>query len=295
MTESLFGGGKTKVSKTPISVPIKYSDARDFRATAGKGSVRVSGKGTKIDVRGSSVPANARKVVSSISNQRGRLNGMMKNLRGNNNAFIQARVRPLEQALDENLSQQSQDFARRGIFGSLSANEQTKSRFLGEQAIADERAKATDESLSKLFDAETLMRGLNQDQMGVAETLMRDELSRLGISLEALQLSLSDRRKMTEVAGTNTTTKEPTDILGGIGKIIGIASGAAALSDRRAKTDIQRLPFDVCGLPFYTFTYLWGEKSAGFMADEVKEKYPDAIEERDGIMFVKYAEVLNGH
>lgn len=295
MTKSIFGGGKTKVSNTPISVPIKYGPARDFRAQAGRGSVQVSGDGTKIDVRGSSVPANARKVIGSISGQRGRVRNMISSLQGNNNGFIQARVRPLEQALDENLAQQSQDFARRGIFGSLSANEQTKSRFLGEQAIADERAKATDESLSKLFDAETLMRGLNQDQMGVAETLMRDELFRLGISLEALQLSLGDQKKLTEVAGTNTTTKAPTDILGGIGKIVGIASGAAALSDRRAKTDIERLPFDVCGLPFYTFTYLWGEKSAGFMADEVKEKYPDAIVEKDGIMFVKYAEVLNGH
>ena len=223
--KNLFGGGKSKVNQTPVSVPIKYGPARDFIATAGKGSVRVSGDGTKVDVRGSSVPANARKVIGSISNQRGRLNGMMKGLRGNNNAFIQARVRPLEQALDENLAQQSQDFTRRGIFGSLSANEQTKSRFLGEQAISDERAKATDESISKLFDAEALMRGLNQDQMGVAETLMRDELSRLGISLEALQLSIGDQKKLTEVAGTNTTVQKPMDILGGIGKIMDIAKG----------------------------------------------------------------------
>lgn len=292
LVKNIFGGGKTKVSETPISVPIKYSDPRDFVARAGGNTLSVRG-GSNVNLTGGRVNKIARSALTDIKNQKGRVGQLARGLRGNNNAFIQARVRPMESALSEQLATQSRDFAQRGVFGSLSANEQTKARFLGEQAIADERAKATDESLSKLFDAETLSRGLTQDQAGVAETLMKDELSRLGLSLEALQLSLGDQRRLTEVGGSNTTTKAPTDILGGIGKIIGIVQGGQSLSDRRAKTNINKLPFEVCGLPFYTFTYLWGESSAGFMADEVKEKYPHAVEEINGVMFVNYSEVLN--
>lgn len=49
------------------------------------------------------------------------------------------------------------------------------------------------------------------------------------------------------------------------------------MSDRRLKTNIKKIGIATNGLPVYTFDYIWGEKGFGYMADEVKEKFPDAV------------------
>jgi hypothetical protein len=67
--------------------------------------------------------------------------------------------------------------------------------------------------------------------------------------------------------------------------------GAAlmAFSDRRLKTDIERIGTYESGLPKYKFKYIWGEESTGAMADEVEKMLPEAVGECAGYKTVNYA------
>lgn len=68
--------------------------------------------------------------------------------------------------------------------------------------------------------------------------------------------------------------------------------GLAALSyfsDPRLKTNIERIGTHESGLPLYEWDYLWGEHAQGVMADEAKQKFPDAVYEGPfGYLFVRY-------
>lgn len=53
--------------------------------------------------------------------------------------------------------------------------------------------------------------------------------------------------------------------------VSGMGSMAGMMSDRRLKHHIKRIG-TVLGYPFYIFTYLWGERSVGFMSDELNKE-----------------------
>jgi len=290
LVKSVFGGGSTGGGSEVM--PVKWEAPKNFRVNiGGRRAIGVNGITGDVSMDRSQLRPYAQKMRKDLGGQRARYLSMIRRLKGNQNAFIQARVRPLEQALGEQLAVQDRAMAQRGVFGSLSNNEQTKARFLGEQAIADERAKATDEALGRIFDAEAGLRGVTQDQAGIAEMMMQDEFGRLGISLEALNTSLNARRQLTTIG--QESGKQPTDILGGIGKIVTLG---ALMSDRRLKTNIKQ-EGEAYGLPVYSFRYVWGEDSIGFMADEVEKVYPEAVSEVGGYKMVDYkmiAEANNG-
>ena len=218
IVEGFFGGGKTK---STAGTTYTYSDPASFSVNLG-GRTGLSLSDGSVSLGDSNIGPYAGRIRRSIAGQRSRISGMITDLKSNNNPFIKARIRPLEQALRGTLADQARDFAQRGVFGALSQNEQTKARFIGEQALNDERAKATDEALSSLFDAEASLRGVNQDELMLAELMMKEELMRLGISLEALGLSLNSRQQLS--GATDTIEREPRDILGGIGKLITLGS-----------------------------------------------------------------------
>ena len=82
-------------------------------------------------------------------------------------------------------------------------------------------------------------------------------------------------------------------LLGGLG---GMAAGMAKLgvfSDRRLKSDVQRIGVDErTGLPLYEFAYTAepGRRYIGVMADEVRERFPEAVLlDESGFMRVDYA------
>lgn len=60
--------------------------------------------------------------------------------------------------------------------------------------------------------------------------------------------------------------------------------GAGMFSDRRLKKNIKRIG-TLCGFPFYSFTYLWGEKSKGVMSDEIPRSCVSTV---FGFDFVDY-------
>lgn len=66
----------------------------------------------------------------------------------------------------------------------------------------------------------------------------------------------------------------------------GLAGGAMMFSDRRLKKDIELVGYEPVKagkdgfshfLPKYRWTYVWGEKAEGFMADDVERARPDAV------------------
>lgn len=71
----------------------------------------------------------------------------------------------------------------------------------------------------------------------------------------------------------------------------GAAASGAAPSDRRLKRNIRRIG-TVKGLPWYSFEYVWGEQSEGFMSDEVPEEF--VIKMDNGYDAVNYAGILGG-
>jgi hypothetical protein len=72
------------------------------------------------------------------------------------------------------------------------------------------------------------------------------------------------------------------------------AAPAIAASDRRLKTDIRKLGELDNGLPFYSFKYIWADKSRiGLMADEVEKVHPDAVVTGPlGFKLVNYAKAV---
>jgi hypothetical protein len=71
--------------------------------------------------------------------------------------------------------------------------------------------------------------------------------------------------------------------------LFSLGSAAIMMSDRRLKTDIERIGTYESGLPKYKFKYIWGEESTGAMADEVEKMIPEAVGEYAGFKTVNYA------
>ena len=84
------------------------------------------------------------------------------------------------------------------------------------------------------------------------------------------------------------------DILGGIGSMVGVASGFGWLpSDRRLKTDIKNIGTSLKGYNIYRYKYLdQPEEYIGAMADEVLKKNPKAVYRMDnGFLGVDYSQI----
>ena len=66
----------------------------------------------------------------------------------------------------------------------------------------------------------------------------------------------------------------------------------SAFSDRRLKRNIVKIGEYLNGLAKYSFTYIWGEKAIGAMADEVEKLIPEAVMTHpSGYKMVDYAMV----
>lgn len=90
-------------------------------------------------------------------------------------------------------------------------------------------------------------------------------------------------------------------MMGGLFGLTGTLGGAAmkygpglmAMSDRRLKSDIERIGTTVYGLPLYEYT-IFGERQRGVMADEVREVMPEAvIRQPNGYDAVNYSLLLS--
>lgn len=81
------------------------------------------------------------------------------------------------------------------------------------------------------------------------------------------------------LSGSTTTTTQPNSFF----------------SDRRLKKDIKEIGETHDGLPIYSFKYKGGDdqQRIGVMADEAREKHPDAVRRVNGVDAVDYEKIAN--
>jgi hypothetical protein len=160
----------------------------------------------------------------------GRTGKLISDLKGNANPYIAARVRPLEQSINERRKDLSRGLGQRSIYGSLANNEMIKFDSAAQRELADQKALATNDTLNALYAAEGLDRSVRGDVMSLADGYLKASLSELGLSLEGLNLALSgSNRRATDIAGgtsTETNRNSPSAI-DTIFKIAAIANGGA--------------------------------------------------------------------
>lgn len=98
-----------------------------------------------------------------------------------------------------------------------------------------------------------------------------------------------------QLDGTNASNSANSGMMGGLFSLGGAALSNPSLfnfSDRRLKRDIVKIFTRPDGLGVYSFTYVWGEKAIGCMADEVKQVYPHAVAtHHSGFDMVNYGEL----
>ncbi len=81
---------------------------------------------------------------------------------------------------------------------------------------------------------------------------------------------------------------------GGIlGGLFGLGNSLIMASDRRVKTDIERVGTLDNGLPVYLYRYkTGGPPHIGVMAQDVQEKNPDAVHDINGVLHVDYRKAV---
>lgn len=89
-------------------------------------------------------------------------------------------------------------------------------------------------------------------------------------------------------AGSGDTYKQPSTagVIAGLGgKLL-----SRIFSDRRLKENIVQIGTYPNGLPMYEFNYVGGARRLrGVMSDDVRRKYPEAVEQANGFDTVNYA------
>lgn len=121
-------------------------------------------------------------------------------------------------------------------------------------------------------------RGYQQDAIGQAGNMMQGSQAILNNAAElpwiGVQAANGAVRQASNGYGTSTTTSKPAYGPMLLNAAAQAAQAAAMASDRRLKRDIEWIGRLRDGLNVYRWTYLWGEKASGVMADEVKVKRP---------------------
>jgi len=81
-----------------------------------------------------------------------------------------------------------------------------------------------------------------------------------------------------KLSGVNANNAASGGFLGGLMNLGGtLGSAAIKYSDRRLKTNIEKIGEMANGLALYAYDYIWGEHDIGVMADEVEKVMPEAV------------------
>lgn len=134
----------------------------------------------------------------------GQVNRDIQTMRGLENPFIRARVRPLERRRDSVLADIGRDFGRRGVTGSLRARELTGATETFDAQIADQRAIAQTEALNAVFQRQGFVEQLNRRVGEVSREEMQQALAELGIAQDAINAFIRS-----QFPGGGTTTQTP--------------------------------------------------------------------------------------
>ena len=109
----------------------------------------------------------------------------------------------------------------------------------------------------------------------------------MGLNLGAAERQNMLQARMANQQAQATYSAGLMNMVGNIGS--GVATGLA-MSDRRLKTDIEKVGKTNAGLPIYTYKYKGDNKTQmGVMAQDVEKKTPKAVKEVGGFKAVNYA------
>jgi hypothetical protein len=137
-----------------------------------------------------------------------------------------------------------------------------------ELADAENQARYGDYAQERAYQQQAI--GDAQNLMGGSQSLLNNAAELPWIGVQAANGAVRQAS-----SGYGTTTSKQTQPWGPM--LLNAAAGAAnaaAASDRRLKRGIERIGRLRDGLNVYRWTYVWGEKATGVMADEVKVKRP---------------------
>jgi hypothetical protein len=129
------------------------------------------------------------------------------------------------------------------------------------------------------------MMGLGLDAIGAGKPQLFDVGSALNLGAAQRQNILSANAATQQNRATYSA-----GMMNMIGNVAGAATGAFIASDRRLKTDIEKVGKTDAGLPIYTYKYKGDNKTQmGVMAQDVEKKTPKAVKEVGGFKAVNYA------
>jgi len=133
--------------------------------------------------------------------------------------------------------------------------------------------------------------------LGASQPARSEELQTLASNIFGQNFQAERDRQTNALASSQDF--DPLNLL--INRLAGIIPGAGGtitstqpvfktgiFSDRRLKTNIKRIG-TVRDYPWYSFDYIWGESSEGFMSDEIPQQH---VSQRFGFDVVDYGSIL---
>jgi len=133
--------------------------------------------------------------------------------------------------------------------------------------------------------------------LGAAQPARSEELQTLASNIFGQNFQAERDRQINALASSQDF--DPINLL--INRLAGIIPGAGGtttstqpvfktgiFSDRRLKENIKLIG-QVKGYPWYSFNYIWGESSEGFMSDEIPQQH---VSQRFGFDVVDYGSIL---
>lgn len=178
---------------------------------------------------------NSRFDTTGLRGVSSNLSDIASQLTGNRNAFIQARVNPLRQALALRRGELQQSLNRRGVFGTFGNQDLTNLDITGNQAIGDAQTQALEDALNAQL-------GVNQAQASVQGQIIGAGGAQTSATMNALSAinGLGAQRFAQEMAalglsadtinallGLQQRAQQAQDVAGaqGVKNISGIATG----------------------------------------------------------------------
>jgi hypothetical protein len=111
--------------------------------------------------------------------------------------------------------------------------------------------------------------------LGIGTNLAQLLNPNIGYGMQAGQAQQAGQMANAQMASQQQSNSK--GLLGGLASAGAQLGGSIITSDRRLKTNINKIGQYENGLNKYSWTYIWGEDSQGVMADEVEKVIPDAV------------------
>jgi len=231
--KDFFGGGTDAAKVSNQSAKKTISKLFPMAQDEVLGGLSVGTGLSRIDPRTGQIvvdPLGRDLQLDSLGTFKGQLGETRAGLLGNQGAFQQARVNPLLEQLAGRRGERERDLSRTGVRGTFRDRSLQDFDIQGQRAVGDQRALATQESLSAInqLDAAGFAAGT-----GVGAQLFDQELQALGLSantitaLKAISANLATGAASTgaNIAGTQAQV----DATGGqaVAGILGSGLGAA--------------------------------------------------------------------